>query len=98
MKRLVILGSGESGVGSAIPAKEKGYEVFVSDLGKISDKYKAELIKENIVFEEGQHSESQILNASEVVKSPGIPETAPIVKKLKEQNTPVISEIEFAGR
>ncbi len=70
----------------------------VSDLGKISDKYKAELIKENIVFEEGQHSESQILNASEVVKSPGIPETAPIVKKLKEQNTPVISEIEFAGR
>lgn len=95
---MVILGSGESGVGSAILAKEKGYEVFVSDLGKISEKYKAELMKENIVFEEGQHTETQILNATEVVKSPGIPETAPIVKKLLQQNTPVISEIEFAGR
>ena len=95
---MVILGSGESGVGSAILAKEKGYEVFVSDLGKIAEKYKTELMKENIVFEEGQHSEAKILNATEVIKSPGIPETAPIVLKLKEQHTPVISEIEFAGR
>lgn len=98
MKRMVILGSGESGVGSAILARMKGYEVFVSDLGKISEKYKTELIKENIAFEEGKHTEDQILNASEVIKSPGIPDTAPIVKKLREQNTPVISEIEFAGR
>jgi UDP-N-acetylmuramoylalanine--D-glutamate ligase len=98
MKRIVILGSGESGVGSAILAKEKGYDVFVSDFGKIAENYKSELLKENIVFEEGQHTEALILNANEVIKSPGIPETAAIVKKLKEQNTPVISEIEFAGR
>ncbi|MCU0359881.1 MAG: UDP-N-acetylmuramoyl-L-alanine--D-glutamate ligase [Bacteroidia bacterium] len=98
MKRIVILGSGESGVGSAILAREKGYEVFVSDFGNIPEQYKSELLKENIIFEEGHHTEALILNANEVIKSPGIPETAPIVKKLKEQNTPVISEIEFAGR
>ncbi len=98
MKRMVILGSGESGVGSAILAREKGFEVFVSDFGKIGEKYKTELIKENIVFEEGQHTESLILNADEVIKSPGIPDSAPLVVKLRQQNTPVISEIEFAGR
>jgi UDP-N-acetylmuramoylalanine--D-glutamate ligase len=98
MKRIVILGSGESGVGSAILAREKGYEVFVSDFGNIPEQYKSELLKENIIFEEGHHTEALILNANEVIKSPGIPETAPIVKKLKEQNTPVMSEIEFAGR
>lgn len=97
-ERMVILGSGESGVGSAILAKEKGFEVFVSDLGQIAEKYKAELIRENIRFEEGQHSEELILNAKEVIKSPGIPDTAPLVKKLRAQHTPVISEIEFAGR
>lgn len=98
MKRMVILGSGESGVGSAILAREKGFEVFVSDFGKIGETYKTELIKENIVFEEGQHTESLILNADEVIKSPGIPDSAPLVVKLRQQNTPVISEIEFAGR
>jgi len=98
MNRIVILGSGESGVGSAILAKEKGYQVFVSDLGKISEKYKSILAKEQISFEEGQHTESLILNASEVIKSPGIPDATEIVKKLIRQNTPVISEIEFAGR
>lgn len=97
-ERIVILGSGESGVGSAILAKEKGFEVFVSDLGQIAEKYKAELIRENILFEEGKHSEDLILNAKEVIKSPGIPDTAPLVKKIMAQQIPVISEIEFAGR
>lgn len=98
MERLVILGSGESGVGSAILAKEKGFEVFVSDLGKINEKYKMQLQNEKIAFEEGQHSEALILNAKEVIKSPGIPDTAGLVQKLRTLNIPVISEIEFAGR
>jgi UDP-N-acetylmuramoylalanine--D-glutamate ligase len=97
-KRIVILGSGESGVGSAILAKQKGYEVFVSDKSKIKDKYKQPLIENNIAFEEEQHSEALILNASEVIKSPGIPEKADMIKKLRAKNIPVISEIEFAGR
>jgi UDP-N-acetylmuramoylalanine--D-glutamate ligase len=95
---MVILGSGESGVGSAILAKQKGYEVFVSDKGTIKDKYKQPLKEHNINFEEGKHSEELILNATEVVKSPGIPEKAEMVQKLKAKNIPVISEIEFAGR
>jgi UDP-N-acetylmuramoylalanine--D-glutamate ligase len=95
---MVILGSGESGVGSAILAKQKGYEVFVSDKGTIKDKYKQPLNEHKINFEEGKHSEDLILNASEVVKSPGIPEKAEMVQKLKAKNIPVISEIEFAGR
>jgi UDP-N-acetylmuramoylalanine--D-glutamate ligase len=95
---MVILGSGESGVGSAILAKQKGYEVFVSDRSKIKDKYKQPLIENNIAFEEEQHSEELILNASEVIKSPGIPEKADMIKKLRAKNIPVISEIEFAGR
>ncbi|WP_319229500.1 UDP-N-acetylmuramoyl-L-alanine--D-glutamate ligase [Draconibacterium orientale] len=99
MKGLVaILGGGESGVGAAILAQKKGYDVLVSDLGKIKEKYKDVLSNYKIGFEEGQHSEEKILSAELVVKSPGIPETAPLVKKLKEQGTPVISEIEFGGR
>ncbi len=97
-KRIVILGSGESGVGSAILAQSKGFTVFVSDKSLIKEKYKAELISNNIPFEEGQHTEALILNASEIIKSPGIPDKAELVKKAKEKNIPVISEIEFAGR
>lgn len=96
--KLVILGAGESGVGSAILAQKQGYAVFVSDFGKIKDKYKAVLSKYNIDFEEGKHSEEKILKAETVVKSPGIPDTAPLILKLKEKGIPVISEIEFAGR
>lgn len=94
----MILGSGESGVGSAILAKEKGFDVFVSDKSLIKEKYKQQLLLEGITFEEGQHSEEKILNASEVVKSPGIPEKTEIVQKLLNKNIPVVSEIEFAGR
>lgn len=97
-KRVVILGAGESGVGAAVLAKAKGFDVFVSDLGEISAKYKAALNEYNISFEEKQHSENLILNADEVVKSPGIPDKAPLILKLKEQDISVISEIEFAGR
>lgn len=97
-KRLVILGSGESGVGTAILAKQKGYDVFVSDKGEIKEKYKQQLLEENILFEERLHSEEKILNADEVVKSPGIPDKVELVKKLREKKIPVISEIEFAGR
>jgi UDP-N-acetylmuramoylalanine--D-glutamate ligase len=97
-KRIVILGSGESGVGSAILAKEKGFDVFVSDRSLIKEKYKSQLIKENILFEEGTHTEEKILNAAEVIKSPGIPDKTELVRKLRAKNIPVISEIEFAGR
>ena len=96
--KIVILGAGESGAGSAILAQAKGFDVFVSDFGKIADKYKDLLNEHNINWEENQHTEEKILSASEVIKSPGIPDTAPIVKKLAEQSTPIISEIEFAGR
>ncbi len=97
-KRLVVLGAGESGAGAAYLAQQQGYDVFVSDFGAIADKYKAQLQEWNICFEEKQHTESEILSAVEVIKSPGIPEKAPIVKKLKEKGVPVISEIEFAAR
>ena len=97
-KRLVILGGGESGVGAAILAKQKGFEVFVSDRGEIKDKYKSVLKSIDVEWEEGKHTESKILNASEVVKSPGIPDTVTLILKLKEQGVSVISEIEFAGR
>lgn len=96
--RIVILASGESGVGSAILAQAKGFDVFVSDMSTIKDKYKKELLDNNIAFEEGKHSEALILNATEIIKSPGIPDKADLVKKAKEKNIPVISEIEFAGR
>lgn len=98
MKRLVILGAGESGTGAAVLAKREGFEVFVSDMSEINDQYKATLNEYDIPWEEKQHTESQILNADEVVKSPGIPDKAPIIKKLIAQHTSVISEIEFAGR
>jgi UDP-N-acetylmuramoylalanine--D-glutamate ligase len=96
--RLVVLGAGESGAGAAYLAQQHGYEVFVSDFGAIADNYKKQLQDWNIRFEENQHTEEEILKAVEVVKSPGISEKAPIVKKLKEKGIPVISEIEFAGR
>ena len=82
--KIVILGAGESGTGAALLAKAKGYEVFVSDMAAIADKYKAILNENKIAFEEGQHSENLILNADEIVKSPGIPDKEPIIKKLKE--------------
>jgi UDP-N-acetylmuramoylalanine--D-glutamate ligase len=97
-KRIVILGSGESGLGSAVLAKQKGFDVFVSDKALIKDKYKEQLIEENILFEEGTHTEEKILNADEVIKSPGIPDKAELIQKLHAHNIPVISEIEFAGR
>lgn len=97
-ERLVILGAGESGVGSAILGIAKGFDVFVSDLGMLKDEYRQEMISRSISFEEGQHTEALILNADLVIKSPGIPEKAPIIKKLHEKAIPVISEIEFAGR
>ena len=96
-QRLVILGGGESGVGAAILGKDKGLEVFLSDFGKISDQYRKILTEENIDFEEGTHSEDKILDADIVVKSPGIPPTAPIVRKLVDKGVPVLSEIEFAA-
>lgn len=93
--RLVILGAGESGVGTALLGKKEGYEVFVSDFGSISEKYQKILNEEKIEWEQQQHTESKILNADVVVKSPGIPDKAPIVKKLHEKSIKVISEIEF---
>ncbi len=97
-KRIVILGAGESGTGSAVLAKAKGFDAFVSDKGTIADKYKAELDGIGVQWEEGQHTEALILNADEVIKSPGIPDKAEIIKQLKGQGTPIISEIEFAAR
>ncbi len=98
MRRLVILGGGESGIGTAILGKNKGYEVFVSDKGKIQEKYKNVLEHFGIDWEEEKHSEERILNAYLVMKSPGIPDKAPIVKQLVEKGIPVISEIEFASK
>jgi UDP-N-acetylmuramoylalanine--D-glutamate ligase len=98
LKKIVILGAGESGAGSAILAKKQGFDVFVSDKGQIKPKYREILEKAEIRFEEADHNENEILTASEVIKSPGIPENAPIVVKVREKGIPVISEIEFAGR
>lgn len=97
-KRLVVLGAGESGVGAAILAQKHGFDVFVSDFGGIADRYKTALTELNVSFEENQHTSELILNATEVVKSPGIPATAPIVKALRQKGIPVVSEIEFAKR
>lgn len=97
-QRVVILGAGESGVGAAMLAQKQGFDVFVSDFGAIADRYKQTLVALNIVFEEKQHTDALILNATQVIKSPGIPETAGIVKELKKKGIPVISEIEFAKR
>ncbi|MBQ3780209.1 MAG: UDP-N-acetylmuramoyl-L-alanine--D-glutamate ligase [Bacteroidaceae bacterium] len=98
MKRIVVLGAAESGAGAAVLAKKKEFDVFVSDMSAIKDKYKEQLDQHGIEWEEGQHTEARILAADEVIKSPGIPNTAPIIQKLKAQGTPIISEIEFAGR
>jgi UDP-N-acetylmuramoylalanine--D-glutamate ligase len=97
-KNIAILGAGESGVGAAYLAQQQGYNVFVSDFGTIDASYKKQLQNWNIRFEENQHTEKEILEAAEVIKSPGIPDKAPIMKKIKEKSIPVISEIEFAGR
>lgn len=98
MTRLVILGGGESGVGAAILGKDKGMDVFLSDMGAIKPEYRETLVRENIQFEEGKHTPELILNADIVVKSPGIPPYAPMVKQISEKGIPVLSEIEFAGR
>ena len=97
-KHAVILGAAESGIGAAILARKQGFDVFVSDFGSIKEKYRQELIDRQFDFEEGKHSEEKILNADLVIKSPGIPDKAPLIIKLKEKGIPVISEIEFAGR
>jgi len=97
-KKIVILGAGESGAGSAVLAQKHGFDVFVSDKGVIKDKYKEILDNHKIKWEEGNHDESLILSASEVIKSPGIPENTPLILQIREKGIPVISEIEFAGR
>ncbi len=97
-RRLVVLGAGESGFGAAVLAKDKGFDVFLSDSGTIAPKYRDRLVAEGIAFEEGGHTMELILNADEVVKSPGIPLDAPVVLAVRSKNIPVISEIEFAGR
>ena len=98
MSKIVILGAGESGAGAAVLAKKQGFEVFVSDMSKINDKYKKMLDDHQIAWEEGQHTEEKILSADEIIKSPGIPDTAPMIVKIKERGIGIISEIEFAGR
>ncbi|MCU4177118.1 UDP-N-acetylmuramoyl-L-alanine--D-glutamate ligase [Marinilabiliaceae bacterium N1Y90] len=98
MQKLVVLGAGESGVGAALLAKQQAWSVFVSDKGKIADRYKKELNEAGIEWEEGQHTEARILAAHEVVKSPGIPDTVPLIRQLHHLGISVVSEIEFAGR
>lgn len=98
MAKIVILGGGESGVGSAILAQKKGFEVFLSDKGILQDKYKKELQDHDIPFEEGGHTEDTILSATEIIKSPGIPNYAPLVKKAADKSIPILSEMEFAKR
>ena len=95
MKRIVILGAAESGVGAAVLAKKEGFDVFVSDSVLIKDNYKKMLDDHDIEWEEGGHTESKILNADEIIKSPGIPDQVPIIQKLIKQHTHIISEIEF---
>ena len=98
MQRIVVLGGGESGVGAAVLAKQKGFDVFLSDINNLQEEAKALLAHHAIDFEEGRHTPDRVLNAMEVIKSPGIPDTAPLVAQLIQRGTPVISEIEFAGR
>ena len=98
MKRIVILGAGESGAGAAVLAKKEGFDVFVSDMSKIAPRYQQQLNDHQIEWEEGQHTEEKILNADEIIKSPGIPDTAPMVAKAIAKGIHIISEIEFAGR
>ena len=96
-KRIVILGAGESGTGAALLAKANGYDVFVSDYGDIKENYRNELNAGNIQFEERIHTDELILNASVIIKSPGIPDESPIIKKIRSKGIKVISEIEFAS-
>ena len=98
MSKIAILGAGESGAGAAVLAKKQGFDVFVSDMSKINDKYKKLMDDHQISWEEGHHTEEKILDADEVIKSPGIPDTAPMIVKIKEKGIHIISEIEFAGR
>ncbi len=98
MDRIVVLGAGESGAGAAVLAKKQGFDVFVSDMSKIADRYKKLLDDHGIAWEEGRHTEEKILSADEIIKSPGIPDTAPMVSKAIAQGIHIISEIEFAGR
>lgn len=98
MSRIVVLGGGESGVGAAVLAQKKGFDVFLSDQGIIKDKYRKMLQEYDLTWEDGHHSENKILNADEIIKSPGIPNDAPIIKKAKARGIHIISEIEFAGR
>ena len=98
MSKIAILGAGESGAGAAVLAKKQGFEVFVSDMSKINDKYKKLMNDHQIEWEEGHHTEEKILDADEVIKSPGIPDNAPMIVKIKEKGIHIISEIEFAGR
>lgn len=98
MSKIVILGAGESGAGAAVLAKKEGFEVFVSDMSKIKDKYKKLMDDHDIEWEEGHHTEEKILDADEIIKSPGIPKEAPMIQKLLKKGTHIISEIEFAGR
>ena len=97
-KRIVVLGAGESGAGAAVLAKVKGFDVFVSDMSLIKDAYKALLNKYEIEWEDGRHSIEKILNADEIIKSPGIPDSAPVIREIQKKGIPIISEIEFAGR
>src|ERR1051326_552556 len=97
-KRVVILGGGESGTGAALLAKAKGFDVFVSDQGTLKEKYKQELVVSGISFEEGQHSFDKILDASLIIKSPGIPDKAEIIKKAIAKDVEIIDELEFAYR
>ena len=97
-KRIVVLGGGESGVGAAVLAQKEGFDVFLSDMSKIKEHYSQMLDEYHIAWEDGQHTEALILNADEVIKSPGIPAEAPMMRKIVEKGIPVISEIEFAGR
>ena len=97
-EKIVILGAGESGTGAALLAKARGFDVFVSDSGMVKEKYKAELNRQSIAFEEGKHTEEKILDARLLIKSPGIPDKAPILQKAATLNIPVIDEIEFAFR
>mgnify|MGYP001081072743 CR=1 FL=1 len=95
---LVILGGGESGVGAAMLGKKLGYEVFLSDKGKLLESYRASLLEQGVEFEEGQHTPERIFKADLIIKSPGIPDTLPMIRELRQQGIEVISEIEFAGR
>ncbi len=98
MTKLIILGAGESGVGAAILAAKEGYMVFVSDAGKIAEKYKSLMVAKGIEFEEGKHSEERILSADEIMKSPGIPDKSSLIIQIRSKGIPVISEIELAYR